>query len=251
MDRKAPKSEGNLNADICDALIELAVWEKNVNRNQHKHNAYRKAAQAIANLDHRLESGKEAKKLPGVGEKIALKIDEILETGNLKKLDTIRGDDTTLAVNSLTRVAGIGPAKARELYEEGITSIEELRKHQDKLTKAQKIGLKYVEEFEQRIPRAEIKQLEHKIRKRLHKLDNKYVMTVCGSYRREAETSGDIDILLTHPDIVIDDTGGSPSKHDKKFGHMLDSVVQDLSSAGIVTDTISHGDTKVTIFLKL
>ena len=90
MDRKAPKSEGNLNEDICEALIELAVWEKNVNRNQHKHNAYRKAAQAISNLDYRLENGKEAKKLPGVGEKIAQKIDEILETGQLKKLDTMR-----------------------------------------------------------------------------------------------------------------------------------------------------------------
>ena len=251
MDRKAPKSEGNLNADICEALIELAVWEKNVNRNQHKHNAYRKAAQAISSLDYRLESGKEAKKLPGVGEKIAQKIDEILETGKLKKLDTIRSDDTSLAVNSLTRVAGIGPAKARELYEEGITTIDELKEHSDKLTRAQKIGLKYVEEFEKRIPRSEIKQLEHKIRKRVNKLDKNYVMTVCGSYRREAESSGDIDVLLTHPSFVVEEAGDSEDtergvrSQGKKAGHLLRAAVSDLEDADIVTDTLSQGETKV------
>ena len=78
MDRKAPKSEGNLNADFCEALIELANWEKNVNRNQHKANAYRKAAQTLSNQDHRIKNGAEAKKLPGVGQKIAEKIDEII-----------------------------------------------------------------------------------------------------------------------------------------------------------------------------
>ena len=250
MDRKAPKSEGNHNADFCEALIELANWEKNVNRNQHKHNAYRKAAQALSNLDYRISSGKEAKKLPGVGEKIALKIDEIIETGKLKKLDTIRNDDVTTAVNALTRVSGIGPAKARELFDAGISSIEDLQKNTDKLTKGQKIGLKYVEDFEKRIPRSEIKMFQSKIRKIIKKLDPKYIMTVCGSFRREAETSGDIDILLTHPDIVTDDSNEGTSKHDKKYGHLLDTVVQDLTSAGIVTDIISHGDTKVNISTK-
>jgi len=88
--RKAPSSEGNPNADFCEALIELANWEKNVNRNHHKHNAYRKAAQALAGLGFRIKTGDEAKKLPGVGAKIALKIDEIIETGKLEKLDKKR-----------------------------------------------------------------------------------------------------------------------------------------------------------------
>lgn len=111
MERKAPKSEGNHNADFCEALIELANWEQNVNRNQHKSNAYRKAAETLSKLDHRIDNGKEARKLPGIGQKIADKLDEMIETGKLKKLDNIRTDDTSIAVNNLTRVAGIGPAK--------------------------------------------------------------------------------------------------------------------------------------------
>ena len=240
MDRKAPKSEGNLNADICEALMELAIWEKNVNRNQHKHNAYRKAAETLAALDHRVESGKEARKLPGVGEKIALKIDEILETGRLGKLATIRSDDTAAAVNTLTRVAGIGPAKARELVEAGISTIEQLREHEDRLTRAQRIGLKYVEEFEQRIPRAEIQQIQARIRRTVKSLDGRYVLTVCGSYRRGAATSGDIDILLTHPDHEAEEEG----RESSGGGQLLRRVVTELRTAGIITDTLSLGDTK-------
>jgi len=40
-------------------------------------------------------------------------------------------------------VSGIGPAKAKELVEAGIKTLEDLKKHQDKLTHHQKLGLKY------------------------------------------------------------------------------------------------------------
>ena len=42
---------------------ELANYEKNVNRQMHKYNAYRKAAGAIAKHPEHITSGKEAKKL--------------------------------------------------------------------------------------------------------------------------------------------------------------------------------------------
>ena len=66
----------------------------------------------------------------------------------------------------------------------------QLKENTDKLSRGQIIGLNYVNEFEQRIPRDEIKLIQSKIRKRIRKLDPKYVVTVCGSFRREAETSG-------------------------------------------------------------
>lgn len=48
---------------ILSCLLELANFEKNVNRQMHKYNAYRKAAGAIAKHTERIKSGKEAKKL--------------------------------------------------------------------------------------------------------------------------------------------------------------------------------------------
>ena len=71
--RKAPTSE-NPNQGIVDFLFELAIYEKNVNRNVFKHNAYRKAASVISKLEEKIQSGDEAKKLDGVGAKIALKV---------------------------------------------------------------------------------------------------------------------------------------------------------------------------------
>ncbi len=44
----------------------------------------------------------------GVGEKIAKKIDEILDTGRLGKLEKIRSSESGQAINFLTEVSGIG-----------------------------------------------------------------------------------------------------------------------------------------------
>lgn len=68
---------------------ELANYERNVNRNIYKYNAYRKAAGALAAHPTRITSGKEARKLDGVGDKIAKKIDEFIETGTLQKLEKV------------------------------------------------------------------------------------------------------------------------------------------------------------------
>ena len=185
MKRKAPAEDGNLNSDFCEALIELANWEKSVNNNHFKYNAYRKAAQTLAGLDYRIKNGSEAKKLSGVGEKIAQKLDEMIETGKLAKLETILSDENYVGVNLLQRVAGIGPVTAKELVNSGITSLDQLRNNLDRLTSAQRIGLKYFEDFEQRIPRSEIRKIVEAVRPRVECVDMKYVMMVCGSYRFE------------------------------------------------------------------
>jgi Uncharacterized conserved protein len=57
----------------------------------------------------------------------------------------IREDSTAKTISELTRVSGIGPAKAKELIDQGILSINELRDHEDLLTHHQIIGLRYVQ----------------------------------------------------------------------------------------------------------
>ncbi len=176
-------------------------------------------------------------KINGVGKKIAQKIDEFLTTGKLKKLENIRADDTNQAINLLNRVVGIGPAKAKDLVGQGITTLDDLRRHEDKLTKAQRIGLKHFADFEKRIPRDEIKRVETFVVRILKKLDPRYKAVVCGSYRRGQPTSGDIDFLLTHEDFTSKKTA-------KQGGPLLKAAVEALTEAGLVTDVISHGDAK-------
>ena len=198
--RKAPQE--TLNGGITDMLVELANFEKNVSQAIHKYNAYRKAASVIAKYPHKIKSGAEAKKLPGVGTKIAEKIDEFLATGKLRKLEKIRQDDTSSSINFLTRVTGIGPSAARKFVDEGIKTLEDLRKNEDKLNHHQRIGLKYFEDFEKRIPREEMLQMQDIVLNEIKKVDSEYIATVCGSFRRGAESSGDMDVLLTHPNFT-------------------------------------------------
>uniref|UniRef100_A0A803VEW2 DNA polymerase n=1 Tax=Ficedula albicollis TaxID=59894 RepID=A0A803VEW2_FICAL len=189
---------------------ELANYERNVNRAIHKYNAYRKAASVISRYPSKIGSGAEAKKL-------------------------IRQDDTSASINLLTRVTGIGPAAARKFVEEGIKTLEDLRKIEHKLTHHQRIGLKYFEDFEKRIPREEMLQMQEIVLKEIKKLDPNYIATVCGSFRRGAESSGDMDVLLTHPSFTSES-----SKQSK----LLRQVVEQLEKVHFVTDMLSKGDTK-------
>ncbi|XP_003489556.1 DNA polymerase beta isoform X1 [Bombus impatiens] len=235
--RKASDSAGSPNQDLCDFLMELANYERNVSNNIYKYNAYRKAASTLSTLSERVKSGQEARKLPGIGEKIAKKIDEFLNTGKLQKLEDINKDESNVAINLLTRVSGIGPTKAKELVDSGIKTLDDLKKHQEKLNHHQKIGLKYFEDFEKRIPRKEIEQIEKIIKDSIVKLNKEYIITICGSYRRGKEESGDIDVLLTHP------TYTSKEKESKKKTSLKD-VVECLEKRKLIVNTISLGQTK-------
>jgi DNA polymerase beta len=232
--RKGP-SDDNSNTGIVDFLMELANYEKNVSRAMHKYNAYRKAAGTVSKHPTKITSGNDAKQLEGVGPKIAKKIDEYLATGKLEKLEKIRADDTNVAITELTRVTGIGPVAAQKFVREGIMSVAELRKHTDKLNHHQQIGLKYFEEFEKRIPREEMIKLQDIVLNELRKLDSDYEGKVCGSFRRGGATSGDIDVLLTHPSFT--------SKSGKADG-LLQTVVSHLENAKFITDSLSLGGSK-------
>lgn len=239
--RKAPLADGNPNFDICDFLSELAIYERNVNYNIFKFNAYRKAAAALAKLPTRVKSGKEAMAIEGVGKAIAKKIDEILTTGKLRKLEAIRTDSTAQQISELIRVSGIGPAKARQLTEQNITSIDELRNHEDLLTHHQIIGLRYLEDFEMRIPRCDVEQYEKVLRQEIHRLDPQFKLTICGSYRRGQPECGDIDVLLTHPSFV----SSKNSKEQKRSSTtLLKEVVNHLKNVSLVAETIALGDVK-------
>ncbi|XP_064382642.1 DNA polymerase beta-like [Halichondria panicea] len=232
--RKAPQGD-NPNKDICDILIELAANERNVNRNIHKSNVYRKAASILSKHPTRVTSGAEAKTLNGIGTQIAKKINEILSTGKLAKLDKIRASESSQAIIFLTEVSGIGPAAARKLADEGITTLDDLKKNEEKLNHHQKIGVKHFFDFQQRIPRSEMVQLQDIAFSHIHSVDPQFIATVCGSFRRGAVSSGDIDILLGHPTYSSVDTKKPP---------YIKSIVKTMEEAGFVTDSLSLGESK-------
>uniref|UniRef100_A0A1I8HZS6 DNA polymerase n=2 Tax=Macrostomum lignano TaxID=282301 RepID=A0A1I8HZS6_9PLAT len=250
-DLDSEDGEQSTNAKIAKIMIELSNYEKNKNRNLFKFKAYRKAADLIKTHPTPIKSGKQAKEMNGIGDKIAKKIDEILTTGSLKKLCEVKQDDEANSINELTKISGVGPALAKKLVNEGIKSVEELKKHPGKLNHQQKIGLKYFEDLELRIPRAEMLQLEELVLSEAKKIDPDLIATACGSFRRGASSSGDIDFLLTHQTFTEETRAREAKSKDKKKGNHLDQLITRLKNCGFITDVISHGQLKFMGICKL
>jgi DNA polymerase beta len=172
----------------------------------------------------------------GVGEKIKKKMEEIVETGRLEAAEKAKADYPLEALALFGGIYGIGPVKARELVEMGLRTLTDLRvelhMRPDLLHEKQKAGLFYYEDLVERIPREEMREheifvgtlrvcstntpLSHQagsVSKRegyvcgahAHKARSPcgsalcVSITIVGSYRRGAETSGDVDVLLRVP----------------------------------------------------
>lgn len=227
------------NYELAKFFSELGDFEKNKNKAMHKYSAYRKAATAIMDHPVKIKSGAEAQKnLPGVGKKIALKIDEYIKKGTISKLEKERQDPDYQQIKELLRVTGIGPVAARNFIKDGIKSLDDLKAHQEKLTAHQKIGLKYVDDFESRIPREEMCLLRDVVFEEAKKIDENYLLTVCGSFRRGNSSSNDIDILITHPKYVND------SSERKDPYTLTKPIIDALTKIGFITDTLGYGASK-------
>jgi DNA polymerase/3'-5' exonuclease PolX len=138
-----------------------------------------------------------------------------VNTGTLKILEREKNNP----VNILGEIYGVGPKKAKELVEKGITTIEQLRERQDDvLNDIQKVGLKYYEDILKRIPRSEVEEYKKLFDKDFEKVvgtGSDSHMEIVGSYRRGAESSGDIDVIIT-------------SKSPKVFVEFIDELIKDV-----------------------
>tara|TARA_Y100000389_G_scaffold90039_1_gene86581 strand:+ start:4849 stop:5766 length:918 start_codon:yes stop_codon:yes gene_type:complete len=129
------------------------------------------------------------------GAKTQQKLQYLLKNNkNLEEVDEYLKNDTYAIIDTLQTIHGIGPAKAKDLYENhNIRSIEDLRSNHNLLNNIQQIGLNYFEHITKKIPYKEM--VKHEDFLKMHVTD--FDFTIAGSYRRKANQSSDIDILLT------------------------------------------------------
>jgi DNA polymerase beta len=202
--------------------------------------AYSKAIKALKNLPGPLTSVDQVKGIKGIGVKIRAKIVEIIATGELASATRTRNELDLKTYEALLKVHGIGPVKARELVKDHkISGIDHLRKNQQLLNDVQRLGLKYYEDILERIPRTEMVKHEKILLGNMAGVEGMRG-TVVGSYRRGAENSGDIDVLLTLPP-------GPKSARAKAFHE----YVQRLRDSGYMTEVLSEGDQKCLSIVRL
>ena len=214
------------NEQFVEALSELAEIMTRKGE-PFRAKAYKSAAEAIMQFPETITTTEQLKSLKNIGKTSLSKLHELQTTGKIQTLEKERSDP----LNQLTRVYGIGPKKAQEFVKNGIVTIEDLRNNQDLLTTNMKLGTKYFDDIETRIPRSEIDEYKAMLTKTFAVCGAPPDSTfeIVGSYRRGNETSGDIDIIITNA-----------SNDTSAYNSLLDALLQ----KSIILETLSRGTTK-------
>lgn len=216
-----------MNADLANhikLIAECYTLSKDPN-DVYRAKTYNHAYATISNRKTKINSSKDIN-TKGIGTSVKADIDSFLTTGTTSRYESIKhlkitndnkNDINTISVNTnitsvnrfspssvkpsanistcgnLTSIHSIGVKTAQKLEQKGITNVTDLNSSNVNLTHAQKIGLKYKDEFSIRINRSEIDQIKSTIRLLL---PSHVQFEIAGSYRRGCKTSGDIDILV-------------------------------------------------------
>ncbi len=204
-----------MNAELAELFRRIARLLEIKGESAYKINAYKRVARSLSDLDAPVEEYWRAgrlKEIPGVGDAIAKKIDEYLRTGTLQFLERLESE-VPPSLLELTALPGIGPKKARLLWQElGITDIDALAEaaEQGKLralkgfsAQSEQRILEGIKEYRAR-PKGFLLGLAYPtalaLMKRLRALPAVSQVELAGSVRRGREMVNDIDIAMAAPE---------------------------------------------------
>ncbi len=235
------------NFEISKILREIAAFLE-MDDVKFKPRAYERAARSIDALEEDVNSiyergGIDALlEIPGVGQSIAEKIEELVKTGRSKYHERLK-EKIPVDIGSLTSIEGVGPKTVKELYEKlKIKTVEEL----EKAAKAGEIsklphfgpkseegilkGIDFFRKSKGRFILGDVLQSIRDVEKQLKSLKGVKRIEVAGSVRRWKETIGDVDFLVISEE---------PEEVMNFFVSMLD-----------VTHVYSKGKTRSSVKLK-
>jgi DNA polymerase (family X) len=237
------------NNDVAEIFDEVADFLEIKGENQFRVRAYRNAARTVAGLSRSVadlaaeEKGLDG--LPGIGKDLADKIRTIVKTKKLPLLEDLK-KELPEGLSALMKVRGLGPKKIAALHKElKVASLEDLKKaasggkirelpgFSEKTEQAilEEIGrTKVTEHGPVRFKLAVAEQIVTPLFEDLKKAKGVEEIAIAGSYRRRAETVGDVDILVAaeNSDAVMD-----------RFVHFDD-----------VAKVLAEGETKSSVVLR-
>lgn len=233
------------NADIAAAFDEIADLLEIESANPFRVRAYRNADRTLRDLNQDVAAviaqGGDVTELPGIGEDLASKIKEIVETGTVAMLEEHR-KKVPATLTNLLKIPGLGPKRVQALYHKlGIRTLDELRKaaQEGRVRTLQGFGAKTEQHILEQLKAgtSEEKRFKLAISTQYAEAFIAYLkasgeveqIVAAGSYRRARETIGDLDLLVTA-------RSGSP-------------VIERFVSYPEVEEVLAHGTTKVSVRL--
>lgn len=209
-------NQDNPNARTIEILQKMNGYYERVN-DHWRTMAYRKAVTILKQQSVKITTEEEAYRLPSIGHRLAQKIEEIVTTDKLKRLEYAEKEPRDHALQAFLKIYGVGNKVAEQWIAQGWRTLEDVKQHA-KLTPSQTIGMEHYDDLNTRIPRKEVTALGQVVTKAAARIDAAVQLIVGGSYRRGAESSHDIDLIVTKP--------GTESVAD--FKSFLDSLIDQL-----------------------
>lgn len=200
----------------------------------YRERAFKKARNKISRLDFEITNTNQLKSFSGFGKGIIGRIEEILENKSLSEIDEEVIDEKTNILNEFMKINGVGMKTADKWYEMGCRTIKDVLKNV-RLTHGQEIGIKYLDELNQRIPRKNIDHINEIIQNIVKEINKKSKVNlqgiIAGSYRRKLAESGDIDCLISETKNKLTDK-------------LIDDFIKRLKEKGLITDDLGKGESK-------
>ncbi|KAG4294454.1 DNA polymerase IV [Fusarium proliferatum] len=205
---------GNPNSRTIEVLQSMADYYTRVN-DHWRTTSYRKVISTLKRQEMKITTAEEAQRLPSVGPRLAQKIAEIVTTDRLQRLEYAQKEPMDEALQLFLGIYGVGNSQAQQWLAQGFRTMDDL-KTSAKLSPNQLIGIEHYNDLNTRIPRGEIEALGAIVRRSAQRVDPQVELIIGGSYRRGAETSGDIDFIITKPN----------TESSAELRPFLDSLVQ-------------------------
>jgi DNA polymerase (family 10) len=220
--------------DEIAALLEEFADRLEATGVEYKPSAYRRAAENVREYPGAIESlaaeGEDAvAEIDRVGDAIASKIVEYVETGEIAELEALR-EELPVDIVALTRVEGVGPKTVGTLYEElGVTDLDDLQEAaaNEQIREVKGFGPKteqnirenveFAREAEERARLGDARPLAENLLDYLDGVEAVEKAETAGSIRRWRDTIGDVDVLVASEDgeRVIDAFGEWPEADEE------------------------------------
>ncbi|GAW16805.1 hypothetical protein ANO14919_062440 [Xylariales sp. No.14919] len=192
--------------------------------------AYSTSIAAVAAYPYLLSSASEIARLPGCGPKIVELYKQWKENGYLDDVQEAASNPKMKVLLLFYDIWGVGAKTANDFYNRDWRDLDDIVEFGwNKINRVQQIGVKYYEELQEKIPRAEVEEIAGIILEHANKLRNGFKMVIVGGYRRGKASSGDVDVVLSHPD----------SDATKFF---VNDIVTSLEKARYITHTLTLSD---------
>jgi DNA polymerase (family 10) len=210
-DLEDSRAAPNANAEVARLFSEIGDILEIKGEPPYRYNAYRTGARSVGGAPERLdvlfEQGR-LRELRGVGAALEAKIVEYLKTGRIEFHEQVRRD-FPIALASLLKVPGLGPGKARAIYQDlGISTLPDLEEaaRSGQLREVPGFGPKAVdtllqslEQLKQRSSRGLISDAWAAFAQIREVVGDEH-LAVVGSVRRMQDTVGGLDLLAGRDD---------------------------------------------------